>query len=64
MVDFSTYRYGLIDEDGETLLPMIYDDLRALSFDRYWAVMGDVSGMIDTTGKWYYTVSDYDTLMD
>lgn len=63
-VDFSTYRYGLIDEDGETLLPMIYDDLRALSFDRYWAVMGDVSGMIDTTGKWYYTVSDYDTLMD
>lgn len=64
MVDWNTYRYGLIDEDGNTLLPTIYDELRALSFDRYWAVQGDISGMIDAEGKWYYTVSDYETLMD
>lgn len=63
-VDWSTYRYGLIDEEGETLLPMVYDDLRALDYDRYWAVVGDRSGMIDGAGKWYYTVSDYETLMD
>lgn len=64
MVDWNTYRYGLIDENGETLLPMVYDELRPLAYDRFWAVAGGQSGLIDAEGKWYYTVSDYETLMD
>lgn len=63
-VDWTSYRYGLIDGDGHTLLPQVYDDLRALSFDRYWAVQGDKSGMIDAEGNWYYVISDYVALMD
>ncbi|MBR0367977.1 MAG: WG repeat-containing protein [Clostridia bacterium] len=64
MVDWTSYRYGLIDGDGHTLLPQVYDELRALSFDRYWAVQGDRSGMIDAEGNWYYVISDYVSLMD
>ncbi len=63
-VDWTSYRYGLIDDDGNALLPQIYDELRALSFDRFWAVQGDQSGMIDAAGKWYFAVSDYVSLMD
>ena len=64
IVDWSSYRYGLIDGDGNALLPPVYDELRALSYDRYWAVQGDKSGMIDAEGNWYYAVSDYVALMD
>ena len=64
VVDWSSYRYGLIDEDGGTLLPNVYDELRALSYDRYWVTQGDRSGMIDASGNWYYAVSRYETLMD
>ncbi len=63
-VDWTSYRYGLIDDDGNTLLPQIYDELRALSYDRYWAVLSDRSGMIDAAGNWYCTISDYVSLMD
>ena len=63
-VDWTSYRYGLIDDDGNALLPQVYDELRALSFDRFWAVQRDRRGMIDSTGKWYYYVSDYGDLMD
>lgn len=64
LIDWSSYRYGLIDEDGAALLEPIYDELRVLSFDRYWAVAGDRSGLIDALGNWYYTVSSYEALMD
>lgn len=63
-VNWSSYRYGLIDQDGNVLLDTKYDDLQALSFDRYWAELGELRGMIDETGKWYFTISDYEELMD
>ena len=63
-VDWNSYRYGLIDENGEVLMPMVHDDLRMLSFDRYWAVDGDRCGMIDGSGKWLFAISNYETLMD
>ena len=62
--DWNSYRYGLLDENGQVLLPFVYDGLNALDFDRYWAVQGDKRGMIDGAGKWYYAISDYETLMD
>ena len=63
-MEWNSYRYGLIDDDGKQLLPQVYDGLRVLSFDRFWAVQGDVRGMIDAEGKWYCTFSEYEALMD
>ena len=63
-VEWNSYRYGLIDDDGKQLLPQVYDGLRVLSFDRFWAVQGNVRGMIDAEGKWYCTFSEYEALMD
>lgn len=63
-VDWTSFRYGLIDQDGNTLLQPVYDELRPLDFDRLWAVQGDRHGLIDATGKWYFSLSDYEELMD
>lgn len=63
-VNWNTYRYGLIDQDGNTLLEPVYDEITALDFDRYWVTLGDRRGMIDGHGKWYYSISDYSALMD
>lgn len=56
--------YGLIDQDGAVLLPTVYKELEMLSFDRYWVRRGDLRGMIDEKGNWYYSISDYEELMD
>ena len=59
------WRYGVIDENGRELLPPVYlDGIQALSPDRYWVKTPERSGMIDSAGKWYYTIENYDYLMD
>lgn len=60
----TTYRYGLCDENGEELLPQVYDMLLALAEDRYWARRGDTVGMIDEEGNWLVAISLYEDLMD
>ena len=57
-------RSGVCDENGETILDMIYDSVRVLSLDRYWVHTADRIGMIDGTGKWYYAIELYNALMD
>lgn len=63
-IDWNSYRYGIVDEDGNPVLPMIYNNIDILSPDRYWVTQGNLTGMIDSQGKWYYTINDYMTLMD
>lgn len=58
-------RSGVIDQDGREILPPVYDeDVVVLAPDRYWVSTGDKTGMIDGAGHWYYTISNYDALMD
>lgn len=59
------WRYGVIDENGRELLPPVYlDYIQALSPDRYWVTTADRTGMIDGSGKWYYSIENYAYLMD
>ena len=63
-IDWSSRRLGVCDQDGNTLLEARYDDIEVLSLDRYWVRRGTRSGLIDGTGKWLYTIEDYEYLMD
>ena len=63
-VDWMSYRYGLIDENGNVIHETKYDSLTVLSMDRCWVQLGDLSGMIDNDGRWLATVSRYEYLMD
>ena len=63
--DWSKARYGVIDENGALIVPLIYTQyVQVLSADRFWVMTGDGSGMIDAAGKWYYYYSDYNALID
>ena len=62
--DWNSCRLGVVDENGETLLPSVYLELTVLDLDRFWVRDSHRSGMIDSAGHWYYTVDDYDQLMD
>lgn len=64
LIDWNSYRFGVIDENGGTVLPPVYDQLQPLDYDRFWVSQGPRSGLIDDAGKWYCTVSDYEMLMD
>jgi len=63
-VDYDTYRYGLIDQDGSVLLPTVYEQLMYLGGDRYWVKYADVYGVVDEAGAWYFHASEYEELMD
>ncbi len=63
-VEPNSYRYGLCDEDGNELLPMVYDVIECLAPDRFWVRQGAVTGMIDTQGEWLLVISDYEELQD
>ncbi|MBR1560182.1 MAG: WG repeat-containing protein [Clostridia bacterium] len=57
-------RYGVCDENGETVLPAVYNSVQVLAADRYWVEAPDRSGMIDGAGKWYYVINLYEELVD
>ena len=61
---WTSYRYGVCDENGETLLPQSYLSATVLDLDRYWVETPDRVGMIDGSGKWYCAVEKYMELMD
>ena len=63
-VDYDTYRYGLIDQDGNELLPTVYEQMMHLGGDRYWVKYLDVYGVVDEAGTWYFQASEYEELMD
>ena len=62
--DYNSYRYGIMDETGAELLPPVYDRAVPLSLDRYWVSTGNTAGLIDAQGNWYYTINDFEYLMD
>jgi len=63
-VDWSSYRYGLVDENGTVIHETIYDSLTVLTLDLCWVQSGDIWGLVDSEGNWLATVSAYSTLMD
>ena len=62
--DWSHQRFGVCDEEGSILLEARYNDVKVLDLDRFWVRQGARSGMIDAQGHWYYSISDYESLMD
>ena len=62
--DWDSYRYGLCDQNGNILLDARYTSIDPISPSRYWVRLGSRFGLIDETGKWYYTIDDYEYLMD
>ena len=62
--DWAHQRFGVCDEEGSILLEARYNDVKVLDLDRFWVRQGARSGMIDAQGHWYYSISDYESLMD
>ena len=63
-INWRTRRYGLCDQDGQTVLDAVYDNVTVLSMDRFWVTQGDRAGLIDAAGHWYCAISAYEQLMD
>jgi hypothetical protein len=63
-LDYNSFRYGIMDENGVELLPPIYEMASPLSLDRFWVSNGNRTGMIDSEGRWYYEINSYEYLMD
>ena len=57
-------RAGVIDENGEVILDVIYDSVEILDMDRYWVRMGDEYALLDGAGNELAKLSDYSRLMD
>ena len=63
-VDWNSTRYGVCDESGNILLEAHYSNVEALAMDRYWVRLGNRCGMVDSQGKWYFYIDDYESLVD
>lgn len=63
-VNWSSYRCGVCDENGNTILEPVYDSIQCLSLDRYWVQQDDAIGLIDSEGSWLTVISAYDELLD
>jgi len=61
---YGTYRSGLVDSDGNSVLPVLYKQLYMLVPGRYYAEDAQRWGVIDAEGKWVVSGSLYDELMD
>ena len=46
------------------MLPCRFTSIEFLSMHRYWVKRGSRTGLIDDEGNWYYTIDDYNQLMD
>ena len=49
--DLESFMYGVIDQDGNTVIPMEYDYFMALDHDRYWVGSGINYKLLDSDGK-------------
>ena len=61
---YETYRYGIVDADGNAVQPMVYKQLYPLISGRYFAQDAQRWGVIDQNGEWIVSGSVYDELMD
>jgi hypothetical protein len=61
---YPTFRYGIVDSDGQEVLPMIDRQLYELVPGRYYAQDAKRWGVIDQDGNWIISGSLYDQLMD
>ena len=52
--NFESYRYGVIDQDGNAILETKYTELTYLTADRYWVCDGSVYQLVDSNGKAIY----------
>lgn len=56
--DYESYRYGLIDQDGNTILEMKYEEMVYLAPDRYWVSDGGAYQLMDADGNIIYEMSE------
>ncbi len=49
--DFETIVYGVVDHNGNEIVPVEYDYFLNLDHDRYWVGMGDQYKLLDSDGK-------------
>ncbi len=56
-VDYDSYRYGVIDQDGNTILETKYTEMTYLTTDRYWVFDGSVYQLVDANGTVIYEMS-------
>lgn len=61
---YGTYRCGVVDSGGNSVLPVLYRQLYMLIPGRYYAEDAERRGVIDAEGKWIVSGSLYDQLMD
>ncbi len=61
---YGTYRCGVVDSDGNSVLPVLYRQLYMLIPGRYYVEDAQRWGVIDAEGKWIVSGSLYDQLMD
>jgi hypothetical protein len=52
--DYDTYFYGLIDQDGNTILETKYTMINCISADRFWVSDGSVYQLVDENGAVIY----------
>ena len=52
ITDDSSYRAGIVDRDGNVILPAEYTLLYQLEDNRFWAETGEQAGVIDLSGQW------------
>jgi hypothetical protein len=55
--DYDSYRYGVIDQDGNTILEMKYTEMSYLTPDRYWVSDGSVYQLVDANGNVVFEMS-------
>ena len=60
----SSYVYGVIDQDGNEVLPLSYNSIQYLSPGRYWVRRGETWALVDAEGNALYEISEYVDLMD
>ena len=56
-IDYDSYRYGVIDQDGNTILEMKYTEMTYLTPDRYWVSDGSMYQLVDSNGNVIYEMS-------
>lgn len=59
-----SFRYGVIDQDGNEVFPLLYNELTYLGQGRYWVRQGDRYRLVDERGEVYYETYAYFELMD
>lgn len=62
--DFGVVRSGVMDYDGNIIIPADFDMLYGDSGSLLYARLGAVYGLVDSKGRWVFNASDYESLMD